>query len=58
MRRCDWGGGRGGGAGAALFSAAAAVDGEAGGEGSTMGRLSAEEVPMERRLRFRCGVGT
>ncbi|CAM9703344.1 unnamed protein product, partial [Laminaria digitata] len=54
LRRCDWGGGGGGGAGAALFAAAAAVEGGGGaGEGSAVGRVSAEEVPQEQRLRYR-----
>lgn len=55
LRRCDWGQARGtgAGAGAALFSAAAAVEGREG-DRSAEGGVSAEEVPRDERLRFRC----
>lgn len=52
LRRCDWEGAGGDGAGAALFAAAA--EGGAG-EGSLDGRMSAEAVPREERLRYRWG---
>lgn len=52
LRRCDWEGGGGSGAGAALFAAAAGVEGSRA-EGGTEGRISADEVPSEERLRYR-----
>lgn len=57
MRRCDWEGREDGGAGAALFAAAAAVAVEGGGgaEGDGVGgRMSAEDVPRDERLQYRC----
>lgn len=32
------------------------MDGGGGGDGSTEGQVSAEEVPKEKRLRYRCGL--
>lgn len=56
LRRCDWEGGGGAGAGAALFAAAAAVEGGGGARGGGRdGRVSAEDVPREERLRYRSG---
>ena len=49
LRRCDIGGI--GGAGAALLSAAGVVEGK--GEGISEGRILAEEVPRDERLRYR-----
>lgn len=51
LRRCDLEGGGGEGAGAALLSAAAAVEG--GERQGAEGRVSAEDVPRNERLRYR-----
>lgn len=55
LRRCDVGG-----VGASevgeLLAAAASVEGE-GGDGTLEGRISAEEVPRDERLRYRCQLG-
>lgn len=55
LRRCDVGGVRASEVGE-LLAAAASVEGE-GGDGISEGRISAEEVPRDERLRYRCRLG-
>lgn len=55
LRRCDVGGVRASEVGE-LLAAAASVEGE-GGDGIFEGRISAEEVPRDDRLRYRYRLG-